>query len=271
MSSLPLSPQQRAQRWGTVAKWGAFALIGFIVAPFMQAVITGMLGLIVAGAIAGATWVLLPVVESMGANLRIKLIRAEAARNPIETLTEDLRQKTVALDERKTSIETLDGQTRTFADKVDGIKQKYGAQDSGYIKLNSDLVNLRKVLANRQQKWKEAYRALQQYGEEIDRASMIWDASQAAAAARESSGLSEDEFYQKLRSETAFDSVTNSFNSALASLETSMLPDEAEKEATASSATPVQVESAPQGALPPADPANVIEGSFRKVRSATGR
>ena len=52
---------------------------------------------------------------------------------------------------------------------------------------------------------------------------MIWEAAQAAAAARETSGLTEDEFYAKLRAETAFDAIQKSYNDALASLDTAML------------------------------------------------
>ena len=52
---------------------------------------------------------------------------------------------------------------------------------------------------------------------------MIWDAAQAAAAARETSGLTEDEFFAKLRAETAFDSIQKSYNDALASLDSALL------------------------------------------------
>lgn len=213
----------RAKRWGTFAKWAAMLTIGFFVAPYIWVAIGGLIGMIVAGGILLATWMLLPAAEAAAANMRLKLIKQEAARNPVETLQIDLRNKTVALDERKTAIERLNGQIRTFADKVDEIKNKYGVQDGGYIKLNEDLGYLRRVALQRAAKWKEAHAQLIRYGEEIDRASMIWDAGQAAAAARESSGFTEEDFYAKLRSETAFDSISNSYNEALASLDTSML------------------------------------------------
>ena len=52
---------------------------------------------------------------------------------------------------------------------------------------------------------------------------MIWEAAQAAAAARETSGLTEDEFFAKLRTETAFEAIKKSYHDALASLDTAML------------------------------------------------
>lgn len=219
----------RARRWGIVAKYAALLGIGFFVAPFIFTAITGLIGLIAAGGIMLGTWMLLPAIEAAAANMRLKLIKAEAARNPVETLQNDLRQKTVALNERKTAIERLNGQIRTFADKVNEIRERYGAADSGYLKLNADLTDLRRVAAHRATKWKEAFAQLQRYEESIDRAAMIWEAGLAAAAARESSGLSEDEFYAKLRSETAFDSIQTSYNEALASLDTSMLDSDTEQ------------------------------------------
>ena len=115
---------------------------------------------------------------------------------------------------------------------MDGIKAKYGPSDAGYLKLSADLVDLRRVSADRAEKWKVARAQLERYSEEIDRASMIWDAAQAAAAARESSGLSEDDFYAKLRAETAFDSIQKSYNEALASLDSSMIESPAERNVT---------------------------------------
>lgn len=216
----------RAKRWGAFAKYAALLGIGFVVAPFIWTAIGGLIGLAAAGAILVGGWMVLPVVESAAANMRLKLIKAEAARNPVETLQNDLRAKTVALDERKTAIQRLNGNIRTFGDKVDGIKAKYGDKDSGYIKLSADLADLKRISASRVEKWNEAMHQLERYAESIERAGMIWDAGLAAAAARESSGLSEEEFYAKLRSETAFDAIQNSYNEALASLDTMLLEDD---------------------------------------------
>jgi septal ring factor EnvC (AmiA/AmiB activator) len=213
----------RARRWGNVAKYGVLLVAGFLVAPYIWISITGLLGLLVAAGVILAAWMVRPVVFSMAANLRLKFIKAEASRNPVETLQNDLKAKTEALGKRKEAIETLNSQIRTFSDKVDEIKGRYGAEDSGYQKLSRDLSDLRRVYAHRCEKWKEAREQLERYAEEIKRANMIWDAAQAAAAARETSGLTEDEFFAKLRAETAFDSIQKSYNDALASLDTALL------------------------------------------------
>lgn len=258
-TSAPPTIDPRARRWGAIAKYAALLAIGFAVAPFIWIAIGGLLGMLVAGVICLGAWMLLPWIEAKAQNLRLKLIKAEASKNPVETLQNDLRDKTVALDQRKTAIEKLNGQIRTFADKVEDIKSRYGPQDGGYLKLSADLSDLRKVAANRAEKWKQARQQLERYSEEIDRAGMIWDAGQAAAAARETSGLSEDEFYAKLRAETAFDSIQNSYNEALASLDTSLMEGDADRRV---------IDVTPAQAALPAATGSALENAASKTRTA---
>lgn len=221
--NIDMSTDPRVKRWGNVAKFAALIVVGFVVAPFIFTALTGLIGLILAGGLLTATWMFLPAIEAGAANIRLKMIKKEAARNPIETLQNDLREKTVALDSRKTAIEELNGKIRTFADRVNKIKDEYGATDSAYLKLNGDLSDLRRIYANRCEKWKQAKAQLDKFAESIDRGKMIWEAGLAAAAARESSGLTEDDFYQRLRTETAFDAIQDGYNQALASLDTSLM------------------------------------------------
>jgi hypothetical protein len=217
----------RAKRWGNFAKYAALLVACFFVAPFIWVAIGGLLGLIVAAVIIVAAWMLRPWFYAVAANMRLKLIKAEASKNPVETLQEDLRAKTVALDGRKTNIEKLNAQIRNFSDKVDDILNRYGKTDTDYIKLSRDLSDLQRVYKHRCDKWNEAHHQLERFAEEIDRAQVIWEAALAAAAARETSGLTEDEFFAKLRTDTAFDSIQTNYNEALASLDTAMLDDPA--------------------------------------------
>jgi hypothetical protein len=226
----------RAKRWGNFAKFGALLTVGFFVAPYIWVAIGGILGLIVAAIVLTAAWVLRPWFYSVAANARLAFVKAEARKNPVLTLEEDLRRKTVALNDRQTNIEKLAGQIRTFADKVDEIKQNYGEKDAGYVKLSRDLVDLKRLYKHRCDKWNEARRQLTRFAEEIDRAKMIWEAGLAAQAARETSGLTEDEFFAKLKTETAFDSIQDSYNQALASLDAALVEDDKPAAATTAAA-----------------------------------
>lgn len=213
----------RAKRWGNFAKYAALLVVCFFIAPYIWIAIGGLIGLLAAAAVLIGTWMIRPWVYAVAANARLKLVKAEARKNPVETLEEDLRRKTVALDDRKTNIEKLNAQIRTFGDKVDEILNRYGKTDGGYIKLSRDLLDLKRIYKHRCEKWNEARVQLDRFAEEIDRAKMIWEAACAAADARETSGLTEDEFFAKLRTETAFDTIQNSYNQALASLDTALL------------------------------------------------
>lgn len=213
----------RAKRWGNFVKWAAILVVGFFVAPFIWIAIGGLIGLIVAAIVLTTTWMLRPWFYSVAANLRLKLIKNEARKNPVETLEEDLRSKHVTLEQRKTNIELLNGQIRSFADSVDEILRKYGKEDPAYIKLNEQLSDLKRIYKHRVERWNEALKQLNRFAEEIERAKIIWEAGLAASAARETSGLTEDEFFAKLRTETAFDAIQDNYNQALASLDTAML------------------------------------------------
>ncbi len=251
-SSLSPTVDPRAKRWGNVAKYAALLGVGFVVAPYVFTAITGLLGLIVAGAIMTTTWMLTPWVETKARNLRLMFIKHEAATNPVPTLQNELQRQSVALDERKTAIGHLNGQISTFQDKLDAIGDKYGKQDSAYLKMASQLKDLRRVAKNREDKWQAAYVALKHFADEIERASMLWDAAQAAAAAQESSGLTEEDFMAKLKTETSLDSIRTTFNDTLASLDTDLMQGDAEKMTNVTN-------TSSQTALPAPDETNVID------------
>jgi DNA repair exonuclease SbcCD ATPase subunit len=136
-----------------------------------------------------------------------------------------LRGKYVELNDRKDAIERLGGKIRTFADKVDEVKTKLGENDSAYVKMFQDLQNLRRILVRRSEKWNEAKQALVRFADEIERARVIWEAGLAAAEAREQSGLTEDEFFAKLKTDTALDAIQDAYNQALGSLDSELLED----------------------------------------------
>lgn len=220
MSNIPLAPEQRAKRWGFVAKWAAFAIAGFLFAPYVMLTITGMLGLLVAGAIAGLTWVTLPAIESGATNLRLKLIKSEAAKNPIETLENEYLRRQLLLGERKQAIETFDAKTHTFGDKLDGFKRKYPSE-SAKFQAQYDQMNL--LLHRQRDQWIEANKGLNMFNNEIEKAKAMWDMALAAAAAQAGSGLTNEDFYAKLKVETALDSVQDGMNRSFSQLDTLLM------------------------------------------------
>ena len=223
MNPSKLQDDPRVKRWGNVTKYGALLVVGFFVAPFVWVAVGGLIGLLVAGVIIGGAWMSRQWVYAVAANARIKLIKAEASKNPVETLQEEYRREMVKLDTRKQNIERLKAQILTFEDKTEELKEKYGTNDSAYQKFRQDLVTLNRVYVNRCDLWRKARAGLDAYKQEIDRAQIIWETSLAAAAAQETSGLTEEEFFARLKTETAFDAIHTSYNAAIASLDTALL------------------------------------------------
>ncbi len=248
-TSSPLS-DPRAKRWGSFIKYAGLLIIGFVVSPYIFTAITGLVGLAVAGALIGGYWMLMPAVETWAGNMRLKFVKAEAARNPVETLQSELNRQRVALDERKVAIGRLNGQITTFEDKLGTIGDKYGRQDSAYTKLAAQLKDLKRVAQNREDKWQLAFVQVGRFEQEIERAGMIWDAAMAAAAAQETSGLTEEDFMAKLKTETSLDTIRTTFNETLASLDTDLMQSDAERMVNV---TPVQ------HALPAPDARNTID------------
>lgn len=220
MSNIPLSPDQRAARWGAAIKWLAFAFVGFLVSPFIMATITGMLGLIVAGSIAAFSWFMLPVVEQKATNLRLWMIKREAAQNPIETLESEFLRRNLALNDAEHKVETFDASCQSFADKVDQFKRQWPDQAPKFIAI---LSKMQQVLARQQQLLIASKHSLNLFEKEIEKAKAIWDMVQAAAVLNKSAGLSQEEFYAKLKTDTAMDSITAGMNTTFAQLNTSLI------------------------------------------------
>jgi len=78
--------EQKRKRIELAVKITAFSIIGFLVAPVILLVIKGLVGLIVAGIIGFAAIQFAPYLGMVIANWRLKALKAEARKNPVETL-----------------------------------------------------------------------------------------------------------------------------------------------------------------------------------------
>lgn len=102
--------EQKRKRIEGLVKIGGLCVIGLVVAPFIFLTIQGLLGLVLAAGISFTAINFVPWYAAKVANWRLKAIKHEASKNPIETLQNDLRFKTLELDSRKTNIEKMSGQ-----------------------------------------------------------------------------------------------------------------------------------------------------------------
>lgn len=229
MSTTPVSDlDPRAKTWGNVAKYG-FLILGLAVfAPVLWLALGGLLGLIALGVTWTATWMLRPWVFMKAANLRLHFIKSEAARNPTETLQEEHRRQSVILEERKGGVESMAGAIKTLDQAIDGLERDF--PDSPELpQMREDQAELTKLLRARQDDWKQAYVTLGEFAKEIQRVGKLWEVSLAAAKARQQSGLTEDEWISKLKTQTAIDSVRTNLNTQLSALTTENMQAEADR------------------------------------------
>ena len=210
----------RRKKIETYTKWGLGALGALVISPVIFMIVKGIIGLAIAGAVGLAVITFAPVVAMKFANWKLRAVKAEASANPIETLQNVFKEKMDALRRFSESITVFHAEVANFADKVKLFEKQYPA-DAG--KFAEQLEKMRELLKLRQNNYKQAQGELALFESEIQRASAIWDMANAAAAMNKAAGMNEDDILEKIKTETAVDSVQKNLNRAFAELETSLI------------------------------------------------
>ncbi len=221
-----LTPEQRKQRTETIVKVIGLGALALILGPFYFTILHGLgaIAALVVGGVALFTAVkFLPWFALAIGNARLKAIKAEAARNPVETLQNDYMKRQSALEEFRDKITSFSAEVMNFADKLVEFTQKFPAEAQ---KFKDNLAKMRQLLALRQRKYTQAQDNLASYDLEIQKAGAIWDMGQAAAKLNEAAGMTEDDFLAKIQVETALNSVQTNLNKAFADLEISLLDED---------------------------------------------
>lgn len=216
----------RAKRWGIVAKYAALLCVGFFVAPFIFTAITGLIGLIVAGVIMLAAWMLLPTVETAARNLRLKMLKAEAARNPIETLENEYLRREQELNERRNKITALAAKTENFGSQLEDFKRRWPANAPKYESVYQRMVAL---VADSRRQWKKAETNLNNFAAEIEKAKAEWAIAESASDLQKDAGKVEEEFLARIRSGAAFEAIQLGMNSAIAQIDQLLMESESDE------------------------------------------
>lgn len=211
---------KRQQRIEWLVKAALLGVIGFVVSPMIFIAIKGLVGLLIAAVVGLAAINATPFVAARLANWRLQSIKHEAIANPVETLQNDFIERHRSLENFKNSISVFHAEVMNFQDKLDDFKKQYPNEAD---KFESQLVKMKQLLVLRTRNLKDALQSLEHYSLEIKKADAIWQMGMAAAKMNKAAGVNEEDFYAKLRVETALDSVQKNLNSAFAELETSLL------------------------------------------------
>ena len=214
-----LSTDQRKARIASLSKWGLGLVGAVLIAPFVFLAVKGIVGLAMAlivglGIIHGA-----PVLGMKFANWKLKAIKFEASRNPVETMQAVLMEKQSAVSTFADRVTDFGTEVKNFATKLDGFRVQFPTEAP---KFEETLSQMQKLLQIRQERLQEARSELRLFEGEIRKVDAIWKMSLAANQMHRSAGMTEDSIMQRIKTETAIDSVQASLNRSLAQLESAL-------------------------------------------------
>jgi hypothetical protein len=207
------------QKRTTYDKWfkiGLVALGALIISPIIFLVVKGIVGLVIAGVIGLIVVNFAPVVSMKLANWKVRGIVAEAKENPIETMINLLNEKKVAYRTFKTSVETAVTASKTFEQKCKDFAQKYPARADEFV---VQVAAMKQLVEKKKIALQQAQAMLIDGDNKLEEMQAYWSMSQAAQEANKAAGMSTGDQFEKLKSDTACDSVFESMNRAFAELE----------------------------------------------------
>lgn len=203
-------------RWDTWIKVGGIALVGLVVSPIIIATIQGIVGLIIAGAIGFIAVTVAPIISMKAANFRVRGIVSEAKENPIETMTNLLIAKKAAYKEFKVQVENAITAVNQFAVKCKQFSEKYPNRATEF---DSQLKQMRSLVERKKESLKQAATAIEDGENKLEECKAYYDMAIAAQAANKAANLDTGDVFEKLKADTAIDSVMENMSRAFAELE----------------------------------------------------
>lgn len=210
----------KRKKWDRIVKVLIALAVGCIAFPFAFIGIAGLVGLVGIWIVSETCICLAPWASMKFANWRIKLIKMEANKNPIETMENIYAENTQKLAQKREDIKTFRAAVQTFAGKLEGYKSEFPQDAMQHQRIYDAMVQL---LELRKRAWRQAKANLATYKSVIHRAKAKWAMAEEAAKLRNSAGADVDEFYNQLKIDTALDSVENAMNLSFADLEDALL------------------------------------------------
>lgn len=212
------------KKWLSVA---GFVCIGLIVSPIIFLSIKGLVGLVIAGMVGFSAVQLSPVFATMIANFKYRALDAEkirhvqkvaesASKNPIETLQNLLIAKKKAFADFKLSVENAVSARDTFKAKVAKFKQKYPERSQEF---ENQLIRVTDLVERKKSALRDAQQSLSDGDLKLEEMKAYYEMSKDAIEANRAAGMDTGDAFEKLKMDTACDSVFETMNTAFAQLE----------------------------------------------------
>jgi hypothetical protein len=219
-SLTPQEAEKRRDRLATVLKWGAVAAVAIVIAPLLFTLLAATVAAVLTGVIAMVTVAAAPVLSMKLANWKMKAILAEARRNPIPTLENELIARHKALSQTKEHLARALAAVEGFITQAEDAAKRYPDMRDRLVVRAAKA----KELANAKKgAYEAAVRAVGDFEAEVERARVEWQLVVAEAAMSKSLDAAGGDAMAQLKARTALDEVTSRMNQAFASLEIALL------------------------------------------------
>lgn len=165
---------------------GLVAATVIVVAPLIYTLIEGLAGLALAAVIGAAIIQFAPVVSMKFANWKLKGMKAEAKKNPIETMQNNLNADRERFELAEKGFRVFRGKVRTLKSRVEASRSKVSA--AGLKPMEDALAGMQALLEQREAKLRAASHAIELKQKNIEEKRILWDLSLAAEDAVMHSG-----------------------------------------------------------------------------------
>jgi len=223
MPTKMLSLDERRAKLQTKFKVGLAILAAAIVAPVVWLAVGGLIGLAVAGVLALTIVNAAPVLSMKLANWRLKAIKAEAYKNPVETLQMALKEKLEKLEQFRLKIVEFSTSVKSYRSKVQAFSEKWPDKASVF---QEQLRNMEALLEKRKNAYQVAVKESQSFELKIQEADAMWQMAMAAQDMNEAANLTGDDLMEKIKVDTSLNSVQDAMNRAFTDLEMMILDED---------------------------------------------
>lgn len=253
--TLPESKDIRAfftakrDKMSTRLKWGLGFLSVLVLAPVSYFVAYALFGAAMAG-LAGimlaAVWLvgvnLLPQASMRLANWRLKELKAEAERNPVETLQLQQVEIEAGLEREKDEITKFDSAVETYRGTLLAEAHEFPEAAAAGLPV---LRGMEHKLLYRRSKFKVAQKNVSERRRRVKSAAAMFRVALQAQEVTKVSGDNERSVLDKILEDVAFSSIDSTVNTSMAELRTSIMAEEVPPEELQALSLPAPAQLAP--------------------------
>ncbi len=223
-----MTDTEKKERFEKILKYGVLPVAAILlIAPLTTMILQGLLGAlgILAGLIGGVVVVnLAPWFSKKMANVKLQLLKHEAALNPILTLENQAKEKQEALLKSRDVLQQFYAIVKELYDQIQEHNKTFPDKPSKY---QEKYEKLKVLLKFKENAYKKAQKKLAEFKEFVAEQTSDWNIAQKMAAASKLANVCED-FESKLMADTAFTTIRDSLNLAFSELDVSMLDESAD-------------------------------------------